>query len=148
MDSAITPRDTRSGERRRRRKSVLSERRSGFDRRESTHCPFVRMLVTLRDSPAALLVLLAAVNVLNLLDQLATTRALAAGFEEGNPVMASLIAWDPRLAAVVKLVTVLGVSFGVWRLRRYRIVLQAGVFTFLVFAGVMLIHFYGSAFCY
>lgn len=143
MDSGIA---TGEGfvERRQRSRFVLRERRTGFD--SGQRGPLAKALVELRDSPLALLALLAAVNVLNLLDQLATTRALAAGFTEGNPVMAGLIAFDPRLAAIVKLVAVAGVTAAVWRLRRYRVILQVALFMFALFAGVMLLHFYGSAF--
>ncbi|HEY3318809.1 MAG TPA: DUF5658 family protein [Coriobacteriia bacterium] len=136
----------RSAERRARRRFVMRERRSGFERRGAAGR--VPLLQELRDRPAALAVLLIAVNVMNLLDQLATTRALAAGASEGNPVMAGLIAADPRLAAVVKLAVIAGVSAGVWSLRRYRAILQVGVFVFLVFAAVLLLHYAGSAFFY
>lgn len=133
-----------SGERRQARRFVVWERRTGFDRRADAEGG----LRTLSERPEVLLVLLAAVNVMNVLDQLATQRALAAGFTEGNPVMASLIAYDPRVAFLFKILAVLGVSVGVWSLRRYRLILQVGVLMFGVFAGVLLVHFYGSAFCY
>jgi hypothetical protein len=146
MDSGLVVGD-RHGERRRdRHRLVLRERRTGFDRRERG--AFVRGLTELRDSPATLLTLLVAVNVMNVLDQVATTRALAIGFTEGNPVMAALIAFDPRFAAVVKITAVLAVTTGIWSLRRYRLILQVGVFMFAAFAFVMLVHFYGAAFYY
>jgi hypothetical protein len=125
---------------------VIRERRTGFDRREQGR--IVSALVELRDSPSTLLVLLVAVNVMNVLDQLATTRALAMGFTEGNPVMAALIAYDPRVAAAVKIVAVVSVTLGIWSLRRYKLILQVGVFMFAAFAFVMLVHFYGAAFYY
>ncbi len=145
MDSAGTV-DGRRSERRTQARFVWRERRSGFDRRR--HGPVVKRLLELRDSPIALLSLLAAVNVLNLLDQLATTRALAAGFGEANPVMAGLISFDPRLAAIVKITAIAGVSGGVWALRRYKVILEVGVLMLLVFTAVLLIHFAGSAFFY
>jgi hypothetical protein len=147
VDSTHTTRVARAGERRRSTARVLLERRGGFDRRRVGGA-LGRFLVALRDSPAALLMLLVSINVMNLLDQLATSSALAAGFREGNPVMASLISADPRLAAMVKLLSVLAVSLGIWKLRRYRMILQVALFTFALFCATMLVHFYGHAFFY
>lgn len=138
-----TARSERIGERRTRSRFVVSERRSGFDRRRRGG--LVPALLQLRDSPAALFALLVAVNVMNLFDLLATTRALAAGLAEGNPVMAGLIATDPGLAAFVKIGVIAVVSAGVWRLRRYRVVLQVGLFMFAVFEAVLLVHYYYAA---
>ncbi len=86
--------------------------------------------------------------MMNVIDQVATTHALAAGFAEGNPVMAGLIAADPRLAAFAKLTSIALVSAGVWRLRHYRAILQIGIFMFAVFTGALLIHLYDAAFYY
>ena len=149
MDSSMCGPRTRSSERRTSRQSfILRERRTGFDRRASGTGPLEAGLLELRDSTPGLIVLLASVNVLNLLDQLATTRALSAGFSEGNPVMAALIANDPGMAAVVKIGAVLAVTSAVWMLRRYRAILRSAVIMFLLYAAVMLVHYYGSAFCY
>lgn len=148
MDSSIRQPCPRTTERRASRAAlVLRERRTGFDRRGAVGTLSAGLL-ELRDSPPGLLVLLASVNVMNLLDQLATTRALSAGFAEGNPVMAALIATDPRLAAAVKVGAVLAVTSAVWTLRRYRAILQAAIFMFILYAAVLLVHFYGAAFCY
>lgn len=127
---------------------TLRERRTGFDRRTSGAGPLSAGLLELRDSTPGLIVLLVSVNVMNLLDQLATTRALQAGFTEGNPVMAALIAADPRLAAGMKIGAVLAVTLAVWTLRRYRAILQAAVLMFILYAAVLLVHFYGAAFFY
>jgi hypothetical protein len=147
IDTGASVADQRRGERRRANSLVLVERRSGFDRRQTTW-PVARLadraLRQLRDEPLTLLMLLAGVNVLNVLDQAATGRALAAGFTEGNPVMAALISYDPMVAAGVKLLAVLGVTVSVWMLRRYRVVLQVGVLTFALFTAVLLWHFYGA----
>lgn len=147
MDTVANPPTARRGaDRRQRTTFVLAERRSGFDRRQQGG--FARAAMALRDSPATLLVLLAAANVMNVIDQLATTQALSAGFSEGNPVMAALISHDPRLAAVLKVLAILLVSAGIWRLRRYRLILQVAVLMFALFAGVLVLHVYGAALYY
>lgn len=147
MDALANPPQARRGpDRRHHSRFVLAERRSGFDRRQPRG--FERTALALRDSPAVLLVLLAAANVMNIIDQLATTQALAAGHSEGNPVMAALIAHDPRVAAVVKVLAILLVTAGIWRLRRYRLILQVAVLMFALFAGVLVLHVFGAALYY
>lgn len=149
MDAPLTAPLARSGERRSGGLSLaFRERRSGFDRRSEGTGRVSRALLELRDSTPGLIVLLASVNVMNVLDQLATTNALRAGFTEGNPVMAALIATDPALAATVKIAAVVAVTATVWMLRRYRAILQAAVVMFVLYAAVLLVHYYGSAFFY
>jgi hypothetical protein len=122
---------------------VWDERRAGFDRR-GEQGGLMPSVLPLR-SPAAMAALLAAINVLNLLDQRATATALAAGFSEGNPVMAALISADPRLAAVVKVAAVAGASVALWNLRQYRAILRTAVLVFAVFSAVLLWHVLGAA---
>ena len=145
------PCDSRRGDRRRRRTIVLRERRDGFDRRaggRGARVPWHRAAADLRTHPATLLALLAAINVLNVLDQLATERAIAAGSTEANPLLGALMAQDPVTAAGVKILAVLAVTLVVWELRRYRIVLQVGVLTFVLFASVLLWHYLGASLVY
>lgn len=139
----------RHGDRRRRRLNfVMRERRSGFDRRRPDTWPARlqgRALACLRDEDRNVFALLAIANVLNVLDLLFTLRALAHGAEEANPIMRALFSFDPWAAGAVKVVLVLGVSLLIWRFRRYRLTLLAGVVLPLVFGLVFLYHLYGLA---
>lgn len=131
-----------SQERRRRAVARLLERRRGFDRRASAS-PLVRALIALRDVPGVLMLLLAAINVLNVMDLALTVEALKQGNAEANPVMAALFAQGPAPAAFFKILCVAAVSLAVWRLRSYRRVLQVAVSAFALYVGVMLFHIYG-----
>ncbi|MBE0477083.1 MAG: hypothetical protein IBX62_08310 [Coriobacteriia bacterium] len=117
------------------------ERRTGFDRRvpQRGH-PAARFaeraLRLLRAEPWRLGLLLSLVTALSALDMLFTVKALARGAEEANPVMASLLAADVRLAAAVKMGITCAVAGGLWRLRRYRRVLEA---TLAILAGMLLL---------
>ncbi|MHB9149581.1 MAG: DUF5658 family protein [Thermoleophilia bacterium] len=142
MRAGVRHRDRR----RRRLNFVLHERRSGFDRRRPTTWPArlqERVLVHLRDEDRNVFTLLVIANVLNVLDFLFTLRALAHGAEEANPIMRALFSLDPATAGVVKVALVLGVSLLIWRFRRYRLTLLAGVMLPLVFGLVFLYHLYG-----
>lgn len=139
--------DTRDRDRRRWRLNfVRTDRRSGFDRRlpSSWSGRFLhRVLVRLRDDDRTLLALLAAANVLNMLDYLFTLRALAHGAEEANPFMRLLLSLDPVMAGAVKVALVLGASILVWRFRHYRLPLLAGVTLPAILGLVLLYHLYG-----
>jgi Domain of unknown function (DUF5658) len=86
--------------------------------------------------------------VINVIDQVATTRALASGFSEGNPVMASLISANPSVAAFLKIAIVLAVTVTVWVLRREKHALEVAVFAASVFAVVLAIQTWGLLFYY
>lgn len=141
-------------ERRRRRASLIyPERRSGFDRRT----PYNRATLTksldialrgLRDSAPALVTVLVMVNVLNLLDYIFTVNALAAGMSEGNPIMERLFAYDFRLAGAVKIVAMLGVSYVIWRNRKYRVILGCALLTLAAYLVLLTYHIYGAAMFY
>lgn len=125
---------------------VLRERRSGFDRRRpETRSARLqeRVLIPLRDNRRNVLTLLATANVLNVLDFLFTLRALDHGAVEANPVMRMLFSYDPVTAGSVKIALMLGVSLLVWRFRRYRPPLIAGVALAVVFGLVFIYHLYG-----
>jgi len=117
---------------------VFRDRRTGFDRRAAAAGGggggLEVALLGLRDRPSALLVLLAAVNVFNIADFSLTLNALAGGAGEANPVMRSLLDLDPVWAGLFKFAAVLAASCMVWRLRRYRLALEAA----LLVAGIML----------
>ena len=139
--------DARDRDRRRWRLNfVRTERRSGFDRRTPSTWSgrfLHRVLVRLRDDDRTLLALLAAANLLNLLDFLFTLRALAHGAEEANPVMRLLLSLDPVTAGVVKGALILGASILVWRFRNHRLPLLAGITLPVVLGLVLLYHLYG-----
>lgn len=144
--------DRRQGDRRAASRSfVLKERRSGFDRRQASGGPAriaVEALEELRDHPSTLVALLVAINLLNVIDHRLTLTALSAGAIEGNPLMAYLLSASPALAAVLKYLAVLGVTLGVWGLRRFKLVLGAAVLSFFTLAGVVLLHYYCAMFLY
>jgi hypothetical protein len=139
--------DRRTGERRRRHVYVFHDRRSGFDRRHQHRGGVTGLLqdalVTLRDNPAALRVLLLVINALNLFDFGFTLNALSIGAREANPVMASLFDASPVWAGLFKTAAVLVATAIVWECKRYRKALAAGVMMLLVFAAVFLYHVVG-----
>lgn len=139
----------RRHERRQHSRFRLVERRSGFDRRAERNGALLGpTLLALRDSPAVLLALLLAANVMNVLDFLLTLSALEAGYAEGNPLLASIITTRPALAAALKILCIGVVSLVVWRLRRHRLVLEVALLMFAAFAAVLLWHAYGHAVYY
>jgi hypothetical protein len=127
------------GDRRRRRKYRFHDRRSGFDRRVNGVRMGVlkRTLYALRDRPRALQGLLAAVNVLNVVDFLLTLLVLGHGGREGNPVLRPLLALSPLSAGIFKVVVVLAASLLVWHSRYYRKALIAGLCMLVVFAWLV-----------
>jgi hypothetical protein len=146
--------DRRRGDRRKRRLSLVwPERRTGFDRRaagsEGRAGSAVEYVVTgLRDSPAAIRVLLLALNILNLADFALTMNALAIGGGEANPIMRSLFDLSPVYAGVFKVIVIFAVSLLIWRLRRFRSALQIALVLLVVFVGLFLYHIVGLiAFC-
>jgi hypothetical protein len=138
----------RRGDRRQSRRFYGGfDRRSGFDRRASRSVAN-RLLVAVRDEPAILLTLLISLNVMNVLDFLFTIGALEAGYAEGNPFMALMFARGYVVAGGIKFVIIATVSIAIWRMRRYRSVLQVAVFACVVFACILLVHGYGKLLFY
>ena len=142
--------DRRQADRRRTRLYVFRDKRTGFDRREYLarglgHRFLHDVLVNLRDSPRTLMVLLLAVNALNLIDFSLTLNALAIGASEVNPVMASLFQASPVWAGIFKTAAVMLASLLVWEWRRYRKALLAGVVMLAVFTAVFAYHMVGLA---
>jgi hypothetical protein len=132
--------DRRVGERRRQRRRVTREQRTGFDRRVGDRHGVARVvgstLRTLRDRPLVLGILLVEANLLNLCDYLLTRFGLSVGaIQEANPVMRGLFSTDARLAGIVKVLIVLGASLTVWKFRRFRPVLATG----LIVVGMLLL---------
>ena len=113
--------DRRGGERRSGRISLrLHERRTGFDRRSPAS-----LVGWYRDRPHIVGAVLVAVVLLNIADLVLTIRALGRGATEANPVMAALFELGPVTAGAFKVLVGLTFALIVWRLRRYRRVLEA-----------------------
>jgi len=129
---AIADTERRGTDRRRRRRFVVRERRSGFDRRGPSSsvvgAAFDRMLRAMADNDRILLLVLAHLAVLNVLDLVFTRRALGLGAVEANPIMAVLFASGPVVAALMKLEMVVIGGFVLWKLRRYRRALEFATF--------------------
>lgn len=98
------------------------ERRSGFDPRHAGG-----VLQDVSRQSALLLAVLAALNALSLVDWVLTTRLLAAGALEANPVVGALLSVSPLGGGVAKLVLMLAVSIAIWSGRRFRLVVAVAV---------------------
>lgn len=137
--------ERRSIDRRLSRKFVVRERRSGFDRRQPRRATAVgaavdASLVYLRDNASAVFAVLATANLLSILDLVFTLHALQHGAVEGNPLMKALFDWDPTIGAVVKVGIIMALSLLIWRMRRYRIILQVAVFALVLFGAIVAYH--------
>jgi hypothetical protein len=138
----------RTGDRRRRRRFVRHEQRSGFDRRareggNQAVIAFENTLLRLRAKPRKLLVLLSVVNVLNLADFVLTLDVLDMGGGEANPLMRSLFEMGPVWAGLFKILAVGCASLLVWRCRNYRDALAAGLVMLAIFGAVFTYHVVG-----
>lgn len=139
---ALLTSERRRAERRRSTRLVLTfpERRTGFDRRGRLSWDPLRAI---RDQRSAFFTILVAINALNVLDYVFTIAALSAGFREGNPVMAVLVASNPGLAALFKL-GIVGVATAImWRFRRYRSVITGSLFVLGGYIALIGYHIYG-----
>ena len=140
----------RGSDRRRSRRFVLRERRTGFERRWTPRrTPFGvgldASLVYLRDHRRALVAMLALANLLSLLDLWLTSIALRLGVAEANPFMRYFLEASATQAAVVKCGLVVGASLGIWALRRYRPALTTALFFLAVYGAVVLYEIVGLA---
>jgi hypothetical protein len=140
----------RGRDRRRTRRFVLRERRSGFERRWTPRrAPFGvaldASLAYLRDHSSALVALLALANLLSLLDIRFTSFALRHGAAEANPFMRHLFETSATQAAVVKCGLVVAASLGIWALRRHRAALMTALFLLAAFSAVVLYEIVGLA---
>ena len=131
----------RGPDRRRSRRLVVRERRSGFERRTRHRAPgvvaFEALLAHFRDHPAALIRLLVLANVLSVLDLALTLILLRLGVSEGNPLMRYLLQGSAVQALVVKCGLIAAASLAIWRLRRHRAALEAALFLAGVYAAVV-----------
>jgi len=145
---SVAPRRLRGRDRRRIRRFVLRERRTGFERRWTPRrTPFGvgldASLVYLRDHRRALVAMLALANLLSLLDLWLTSIALRLGVAEANPFMRYFFEASATQAAVVKCGLVAAASFGIWALRRYRPALTTALFFLAVYGAVVLYEIVG-----
>jgi hypothetical protein len=129
-------------ERRRSRRPIAAERRTGFDRRRNTcRSPVASALeaplVRLRDDPSRLAELLVLVNLLSVVDLLVTLTVLRRGAVEVNPVMARLFEYGPGVAAFAKIGVVLLATLGLWLLRRHRAALATALVLVAVYGTLV-----------
>ena len=147
LAETVASTERRSVDRRLSRKFVVRERRSGFDRRQPRRATAVgaavdASLVYLRDNASVVFAVLATANLLSILDLVFTLRALQHGAVEGNPLMKALFDWDPTIGAVAKVGIIMALSLLIWRMRRYRIILQVAVFALVLFGAIVAYHVY------
>lgn len=144
--------DRRGTDRRSRRAGFrLRERRTGFDRRlpADPTTPSARyrlMLRSLRDQSPRLLLVLIAINLLNLADFVLTLDALDRGAAEANPVMRVLLDTSDWAGGVFKMGVIFAVSLAVWRFRRFRTVLEVGLLALGIFSLVFVYQLAGRLF--
>lgn len=108
------------------------ERRTGFDRRSPGG-----VIASYRDHPGILAAVLTAVVILNLMDLLLTLRALERGATEANPIMSALFELDNTLAGSFKMLVAVGVVLVIWRMRRYRRILQVSLLALVGFSTLI-----------
>ncbi len=78
--------------------------------------------------------------LLNLADLVLTLDALEMGAVEANPLMAGLFDLSPVAATIFKLAIGLLIAGILWRMRRYRRVLEASLLLVAVMTVVLLYH--------
>lgn len=150
MAEPVTAPRLRGRDRRQRRRFVLRERRSGFERRWTPHrAPFgVALdvpLIYLRDHRRALVAMLALANLLSLFDLWLTSIALRLGAAEVNPFMRYFFEASATQAAAVKCGLIVAASLGIWALRRYRPALLTALFFPVAYGAVVLYEIVGLA---
>ena len=118
------------------------ERRTGFDRRIVSR--YQAALATFRSEPRVIAGVLALVLILNAMDLALTVQALGRGATETNPIMAWLFDQDMLMASTFKLGLGLAVALTIWRLRKYRRVLELSLVLTGVFTLVLGYHLVGA----
>jgi hypothetical protein len=152
--TAIAPRPStpecrpRHPERRGRRRLLVDERRSGFDRRRDVcRSPVAAILeapvLRLRNDSVLLVELLILVNVLSALDLFITFNVLRLGATELNPVMAYLLDLGPLPATLAKLGVMAAASSGLWLLRRYRAALTTVLVMLVAYGSLVMFEIVG-----
>ncbi len=143
------PHAPRGPDRRRARRFVFRDRRSGFERRAQQRGSVIpgldAALIRLRDDPRALIEVLLLANLLSLLDLMLTVILFRQGASEANPFMGYLFANGVAQAAVVKLGIIAAASLGIWQLRRRRPALTTAIFFLVAYGAVVLYEIFGLA---
>lgn len=137
-------------ERRLRRRFLVNERRTGFDRRQDVcRSPIAAILeaplLRLRNDSVLLAELLILVNLLSALDLVITFNVLRLGAMELNPVMAYLLDLGPLPAALAKLGVMVAATGGLWLLRRYRAALATALVVLAVYGSLVTYEVVGVA---
>ncbi|MBI4744729.1 MAG: hypothetical protein HY776_07960, partial [Actinobacteria bacterium] len=148
-------RDRRITERRKKIGFRFLERREDFDRRKTNQkssnffTNFIhKEAVRLRKNQGLLAIIIIVFNFLNLGDYIFTTKALAAGLTEINPVMNSLLATNPTLALAFKLISGSVVSFLMWRFRKNRKMIVLSLSVFFCYIILNFYHIFNAIFIY
>lgn len=149
MEPPFDRRET-GNDRRSKRRLVVRERRSGFERRRrQDRSPLAAALdsslVHLRDNPRSLVDVLALANLLSLLDLTLTLMLFELGASEANPVMGFFFAEGTLQAAAFKIGLLAAASLGIWALRRRRVALLAALLFLTVYGVVVLYELAGLA---
>ena len=87
-----------------------------------------------------LVIALLGLNVMNALDMMLTLQATDLGASEANPIIRALLGTDVPLAFAVKLLMVVLASLAIWRLKRYRVSLMAGIIACTLYVTVVAYH--------
>lgn len=132
----------RGPDRRRQRRFVFLDRRSGFDRRRGGRrsplsSAVEARLLQLRDQPRLLVETLVLVNLLSVLDLLLTLSVLRLGAIELNPIMSWLFEIGPAHAAIAKIGVMALATFALWYLRRYRKALTTTVLLLAAYGALV-----------
>lgn len=86
-----------------------------------------------------MLVLVSIVS-LNTLDFFLTLRALELGARELNPLMAWMLQENELLTGIFKITIGLEIGVAIWRLRRYRLVLEGSLIVLVIMFSLTLYH--------
>lgn len=147
--------DKRIAERRKKSDFRFFDQREGFERRKihQKHSNFFRDFIykealRLRKDQKSLAIIIVAFNFLNISDYIFTTKALAAGIKEINPIMNSLFTTNPMLALVFKLIAGFVVSYLLWSFRKKRKMLELSLFIFLFYTVLTFYHIFNTFFVY
>ena len=84
-----------------------------------------------------LMIALLGLNVMNALDMMLTLQATGLGASEANPIIRALLGTGVPLAFALKVLIVALASLAIWRLKKYRASLVAGVIMAVAYAIVV-----------
>lgn len=143
--------DRRVVERREKSSFRFFDRRDGFERRKihQKHSNFFTDFISketlrLRKDQKSLAIIVFAINLLNISDYIFTTKALAAGSKEINPLMNLLFTTNPMMALIFKLTAGFIVSYLIWSFRKKRKMLQLSLFILLSYTVLTFYHIFNT----